>query len=284
MIIYERRANGQLCEIRTEEQRRKIMDRLDQLTDQDVCLAYSGGVDSALLLCLLQKLAVKKSRKVFAVMFDTELHPKTDAKIARETAETIGADFRLLKIRELEQKEVLNNPVDRCYHCKKLLFHTLKEFASAHGCTVVMEGTNADDLQQYRPGIQAIRELGIISPLAETGMSKKSIREWAAELKIPVADRPSAPCLATRIPYGERLIPEVLERIGKSEEELRKLGLIQVRCRLHGTVLRIETGKEQFSLVLKQYEQIVRICKENGFLYITLDLEGFRSGSMDIMD
>lgn len=264
------------------EKREQLLKELQAFAQQNVCLAYSGGVDSALLLYLLLEQTKKTGKQVYAVTFDTKLHPKADAKIAKRTAEAAGADFYLLQIEELENEELLNNPKNRCYLCKKELFTGLKKFAEEKGCAFVLEGTNADDLTQYRPGIRAVKELGIQSPLAAAKMTKAEIRSWASELGIPVADRPSTPCMATRIPYGERLVPSTLARLADAETALKKLGFAQNRCRLHGQVLRIEVENSELGAAVNQREAIVAICKKLGFCYVTLDLEGFRSGSMDI--
>lgn len=188
----------------------------------------------------------------------------------------------ILEIDELEMEEIRSNPVNRCYLCKRNLFRTLMAFAKEKGVEVLAEGTNEDDLHVYRPGIQAVRELGIRSPLAEAGLTKEEVRRLAAACGISAASRPSTPCMATRLPYGARLDYEILKKIEAGEEILRRMIGGNVRLRLHGQVVRIETDPERFSLALEKREEVVRQLKELGFVYITLDLEGFRSGSMDV--
>ena len=255
---------------------------MDELTDQDMALAFSGGVDSSLLLKMAADRAAKKGTKVWAVTFNSRLHPSCDLENARKVAGELGGIHVILEIDELEMEEIRSNPVNRCYLCKRNLFRTLMAFAKEKGVEVLAEGTNEDDLHVYRPGIQAVRELGIRSPLAEAGLTKEEVRRLAAACGISAASRPSTPCMATRLPYGARLDYEILKKIEAGEEILRRMIVGNVRLRLHGQVVRIETDPERFSLALEKREEVVRQLKELGFVYITLDLEGFRSGSMDV--
>ena len=255
---------------------------MDELTAQDMALAFSGGVDSSLLLKMAADRAAKKGTKVWAVTFNSRLHPSCDLENARKVAGELGGIHVILEIDELEMEEIRSNPVNRCYLCKRNLFRTLMAFAKEKGVEVLAEGTNEDDLHVYRPGIQAVRELGIRSPLAETGLTKEEVRRLAAACGISAASRPSTPCMATRLPYGARLDYKILKKIEAGEEILRRMIGGNVRLRLHGQVVRIETDPERFSLALEKREEVVRQLKELGFVYITLDLEGFRSGSMDV--
>ena len=255
---------------------------MDELTDQDMALAFSGGVDSSLLLKMAADRAAKKGTKVWAVTFNSRLHPSCDLENARKVAGELGGIHVILEIDELEMEEIRSNPVNRCYLCKRNLFRTLMAFAKEKGVEVLAEGTNEDDLYVYRPGIQAVRELGIRSPLAEAGLTKEEVRRLAAACGISAASRPSTPCMATRLPYGARMDYEILKKIEAGEEILRRMIGGNVRLRLHGQVVRIETDPERFSLALEKREEVVRQLKELGFVYITLDLEGFRSGSMDV--
>ena len=255
---------------------------MDELTDQDMALAFSGGVDSSLLLKMAADRAAKKGTKVWAVTFNSRLHPSCDLENARKVAGELGGIHVILEIDELKMEEIRSNPVNRCYLCKRNLFRTLMAFAKEKGVEVLAEGTNEDDLHVYRPGIQAVRELGIRSPLAEAGLTKEEVRRLAAACGISAASRPSTPCMATRLPYGARLDYEILKKIEAGEEILRRMIGGNVRLRLHGQVVRIETDPERFSLALEKREEVVRQLKELGFVYITLDLEGFRSGSRDV--
>lgn len=263
-----------------EEKKTAFYDKMKEYTRQDICIAFSGGVDSSLLLMAAQK-SMEENRKIYAVTFDTMLHPACDLENAKKVAEEAGVAHKILFLNELEQADIRFNPVNRCYLCKKALFQRLKEFADSKGISLILEGTNVDDLHVYRPGLQAVRELGIISPLADAGFTKKEVRQLAAELGVSVADRPSTPCLATRLPYGAEIKAEVLEQIEKGEEFLKKEGFFQVRLRLHGEIVRIEIPQKDFSEFLDKRERIAEQLKKLGFSYITLDIQGFRSGSMD---
>ena len=209
-------------------------------------------------------------------------HPRTDIEAARRTAAEAGVPQRVIPVDELaELPEIRQNPPDRCYLCKKLLFRKALEEAKRLGASAVVEGTNADDLGQYRPGIRAVRELGIQSPLADAGFTKAQVRRFAGELGIAAAERPSSPCMATRLPYGTRIREEVLKRLEQAENALRDLGYAQVRARLHGDVLRLEVEPGDIPRAAGEAEKILQILTELEFRYVTLDLEGFRSGSMD---
>lgn len=213
---------------------------------------------------------------------DTVLHPKADLEIAKEVLARTGAVHEVLTLDELAVPEMHDNPVKRCYYCKKALYTKMLDFAREMGAGVLLEGSNEDDLHVYRPGLQAVKELGVISPLAECGVTKAEVRKLAAEYEIPVADRPSAPCLATRLPYGTEIDLELLKRIDEAENYLKKFGWKNVRLRVHGEVTRLEVDAEVFSEVVEHREEIIEYLKNQGFKYVTLDLEGFRSGSMDI--
>ena len=174
-----------------------------------------------------------------------------------------------------------NNPQDRCYHCKKLLFSKLSELANGHN---IIDGTNYDDLSVYRPGIKALKELGIISPFAKFGITKQEIRDYAKECGIDIFDKPSTPCLATRFPYGAELTPEKLRLVEHGEKILKDLGFSCCRLRLHNDIARIEIPQSDFTQFLSAKDDIINALKTSGITYITLDLEGFRSGSMDYVN
>lgn len=260
----------------------KLLNRMKDLGKEDMFLAFSGGVDSSLLLKLACDSAAKSGKKVYAVTFATRLHPAGDMKNAGKVAEELGGEHVILKIDELEQDDIRQNPPNRCYLCKRHLFSQLKEFGKEKGGGNFVDGTNADDLKEYRPGLRALKELDIISPLAECSMTKEDVRQMASEYGISSAKRPSAPCMATRLPYGANLDYEILGRIEKGEAFIKKYIEGNVRLRLHGDIARIEIDKAQFRTFLEKGDEIVKGLKKLGFSYITLDMEGFRSGSMDI--
>lgn len=264
-----------------EAKRKKLMEIMDRLCRKDVCLAFSGGVDSSLLLKLAVDMGKIHGSRVYAVTFDSRLHPACDLENARKVAGELGGIHCVITVDELELEEIRQNPRNRCYLCKKQLFQHLLLVAEKQGAAVVLEGTNEDDLHVYRPGIQAVRELGVKSPLAEAGLTKAEVKELAAEYGISAASRPSTPCMATRLPYGAELDYEVLKKIEQGEEILKKYLDGNIRLRLHGDIVRIEADPVQMKQVLDKKNEIVRELKQLGFLYLTLDLEGFRSGSMD---
>lgn len=237
-----------------EEKKRKLYENMKHYLQEDICLAFSGGVDSSLLL-ILAKSCVKEQQKksnIYAVTFDTMLHPSCDLDTAKKVAKEAEVFHQVLCVNELEQEEIRFNPENRCYLCKKTLFSKLQEFAKSKGISIILEGTNEDDLHVYRPGLQAIHELGIKSPLAEAGFTKEEVRKLAKELGVSVAERPSTPCLATRLPYGTEISMGVLERIAKGEEYLHTLGFPVVRLRVHGEIARIEIPQKEFESFLKK--------------------------------
>jgi uncharacterized protein len=269
-----------------EERMNGLKEKLEQAMSEyangDICLAFSGGVDSSLLLKTTADAAAKTGRNVYAVTFDSRLHPSCDLDIAARVAKELGGIHKIVSVNELEQEEIRFNPENRCYLCKKKLFQTLKDFAEEQNIPVIMDGTNEDDLHVYRPGIRALQELGIKSPLAELHITKSQVKELASFYGISVAKRPSAPCMATRLPYNTEIDYDLLERIGKGEEFLRTHIHGNVRLRLHKDVVRIEADQDEMETLLTKSKEIISYLKELGFVYITMDLEGFRSGSMDL--
>ena len=260
----------------------KFEQAMAEYAREDICLAFSGGVDSSLLLKAAAEAVKKTGKKVYAVTFDSRLHPSCDLDIASKVAKELGGIHKIITVDELEQEEIRFNPVDRCYLCKKKLFQSLKEFAGERDIPVIMDGTNEDDLHVYRPGIRALKELGIISLLAELHITKAQVKALAGEYGISVAKRPSAPCMATRLPYNTEIDYDMLGKIGEGEEFLRSRFQGNVRLRLHKDIVRIEVDQDSFESVLKDRETVISYLKKLGFAYITLDLEGFRSGSMDL--
>lgn len=260
----------------------RLEEAMAEYGKEDICLAFSGGVDSSLLLKAASDAVGKTGKKVYAVTFDSRLHPSCDLAIAARVAKELGGIHKVVSVDELEQEEIRFNPVNRCYLCKKKLFQSLKDFAGEMNIRYIMDGTNEDDLHVYRPGIKALRELEIISPLAELHITKAQVKEIAAGYGISVASRPSSPCMATRLPYHTEIDYEVLERIGKGEEYISSLIKGNVRLRLHEEIVRIEVDRESMEELLERSGEIISQLKELGFTYITMDLEGFRSGSMDV--
>lgn len=267
----------------------KIIQYFEPFVKDGICIAFSGGADSALLLktaCLARERRTGRTEgpnppEILAVIVQTRLHPHEDTLQAQALAASMGASCITLEIDELEDPRIQQNPLNRCYLCKRLLFSSIKKTALAHGCRQVFDGTNFNDTREYRPGLAALEELGICSPLKELGVTKKQVREFSRTLGLSTSDKPSAPCLATRLPYGASLDYGLLDQIHSGELFLRKLGFYNVRLRYHAPILRIEVDLPSLGKILCQRERIVQRMKNLGFPYVTLDLEGFRSGSMD---
>lgn len=282
MVTMTDNDDRRISDMTYEEKKQKLQEQMLVYAQGDMLVAFSGGVDSSLILKLAVQAAAKTGHKVYGIMVHTMLHPSGEVEDARVTAEQIGAEFRVLEIDELKGADILDNPVDRCYRCKKYLFHNLIEEGEKLGVSAMMEGTNEDDLHVYRPGLRAIRELGIHSPLAEAGMTKAEVRKLAGELGVSVSNKPSMPCLATRFPYGTRISYESMQKVDEGEAFVRSLGFYNVRLRIHNDVVRIEVDMNEMPRLLEYREQIVAKLKNLGYDYITVDLEGFRSGSMDL--
>lgn len=259
-----------------------VINLLKAYTSNNIVVAFSGGVDSTLLLKLACLAAKNTQQKVYAVTMHTKLHPAADLEAAKKTAAEIGAVHKILYINELKEAGISDNPKNRCYLCKKYLFSHLKNLAEELQAGVILEGTNADDLKVYRPGIAAIQELGIISPLVQAELTKKEVRHLAKEYGLSAADRPSVPCLATRFPYGTKLSVREMQKVETAENYLHQQGFYNVRVRVHQDIARLEIDICDMNKLLQQREEILSNFKKLGYSYITLDLEGFRSGSMDI--
>lgn len=267
-----------------QEKIQRLKESLSGLLERGLCVAFSGGVDSAVLLQTAEVL--RRERKLpkgslRAVLFMTRLHPPADEEDARQQAAAMGVPQEIVRVDEFSDPEILQNPPDRCYRCKKLLFKSLLDFAEKNGLKAAADGTNFDDLSEYRPGLRALKELGIHSPLAEAELTKEEVRRLAAEYGLRVSSKPSSPCMATRMPYGDRLTPEKLHQAAAGEALLKQKGFPVNRVRIHGNLARVEIPKGEFSRFLEQAEEITAELKALGILYVTLDLQGFRSGSMD---
>lgn len=264
-----------------EEKCSYLQKLMEKYTQENVVVAFSGGVDSSLLLKTACINAVKNGTKVFAVTMHTTLHTMNEIESSKETAGEVGTEHLIISVDELKEAGIENNPVERCYLCKKYLFQKMKDKAESLGVKIILDGTNEDDLHMFRPGLKALKELEIKSPLVESDFSKTDVRKLAEEYGLSVSKKPSTPCLATRFPYGSRLSYEEMKKVEKGEDFLKNLGLYNVRLRIHNDIARIEVDKEDIVKIVVYKEAIISYLKELGYRYITLDLEGFRSGSMD---
>jgi uncharacterized protein len=243
-------------------------------------IAFSGGVDSSFLL----KTAVKiLGKKVIAVTAKSPVYPKSELKDAKKITKDLNCRHIIIDHNQLKIEKFINNPIDRCYICKRGLFLRLISIKDKYKFEVVADGTNSDDLNTYRPGLKALKELGIRSPLAGAGLTKKEIREYSRLLNLPTWNKPALACLASRFPYGEKITRMKLKKIEKAEDYLHSLGFKQRRVRYYYPTARIEIEKEEIPrLVQDNYiDKILKEFKKIGFLYISIDLEGYSPGSID---
>ena len=246
------------------------------------CLvAFSGGVDSTFLLKIA--LEVLEKEKVLAVSAKSETYPGEELESAKEIAKEFGVKHLVIESEELNIPQFKMNPTDRCYYCKTELFQKLKDVAKERGLNFVVDGTNYDDISDHRPGMKALGELGIRSPLKEAMMTKEDIRYFSRKMSLRTWNKPSFACLASRFPYGKEITKEKLSIVDKAERFLRGLNFKQVRVRHHGEIARIELEKKDIGTFISKglLDKVIKKFKELGFLYVTLDLEGYRSGSMN---
>lgn len=249
---------------------------------EKVVVAFSGGVDSTLLLRL--SLDVLGKENVLAVTASSPTFLKEELKEAAFLAKKLGASWLTFKSKEFKNPKFRENPPNRCYYCKKELFSQLKSLAREKGYKNLADGNNADDFKDYRPGLKALKELGVRSPLAEAGLKKEEIRELAKNLGLPNYAKPSLACLASRFPYYTPLTLKDLKKVAEGESFLRKLGFSQIRLRHHGNLARVEICPQEFSHLLQNQsirEQLISFLSSLGYVFVTLDLEGYQSGSLN---
>jgi uncharacterized protein len=262
----------------------RLADKLEHLERilaslESAVVAFSGGVDSSLLLAVSVRVL---GARVLAVTATSETYPERELLEARSLAAQLGARHREVVSEELDIPEFKDNPRNRCYYCKKELFAKMREIADQEGLAHVLDGTNLDDRSDHRPGRQAAEELGVRSPLEEAGFTKADIRALSRHLGLPSWDKPAFACLSSRFPYGTAITSERVGKVGKAEEALRGLGFRVLRVRYHDTVARLELGPKEFAMAIGPLrDDVCRLVRAAGFVYVAIDLQGYRTGSMN---
>lgn len=262
-----------------EQKRETLKENIKSLGK--VAVAFSSGVDSTLLLAVCKEVL---GDNVVAITANSVSFPERERTEAFDFCKDNGIEQIEFSVNQLEIEGFKENPVDRCYICKKALFSSICEIAKENDCNYVLEGSNLDDDNDYRPGMRAIKELGVLSPLRDAQLTKAEIRQLSTQMNLPTAKKQSFACLATRFVYGDEITEEKLSMIDKAEQELLDLGFSQVRVRLHGKIARIEVAQNQMQRLLDIAPTITSHFKSYGFDYVTMDLSGYNLGSMNIFD
>ncbi len=268
--------------VQSENDLDQVARRLDDWIAQcqSALIAFSGGVDSALVLAAAHQ---QLGLRALACIGVSPSYPKRELDAAIALAEGLGARYQTVATQEHLNPRYTANPANRCYFCKSELYERLSLIANQESAGVILDGTNASDLIDHRPGHLAARERGVRSPLAELGITKTVVRQLARQMKLPVWDKPAAPCLASRIPTGVAVVPELLRRIELAEDVLVGLGFTDFRVRHHGDLARIELPLSDIPAAIQQQQEIVAGVRAVGYRFVTIDLNGLRSGSLNIL-
>jgi uncharacterized protein len=260
-----------------------MQEKLDRLIAiikqyQSAVIAFSGGVDSTFLASVAGEVLEKR---VLLVTASSSTYPREEQAEAEKIAIAMGLPHRVIVSEETEIEGFADNPPERCYYCKRELFSKIVAIAKQEGYSVVFDGSNADDVRDYRPGRKAVAEAGVISPLCLANLTKQEIRAFSKQRGLRTADKPAYACLASRFPYGEKITVPKLDRVGRAEQELRRMGLRQFRVRSHQDLARVEVSPSEFEFAWGNRDQISAICKTAGFVFAAMDLDGYRTGAMN---
>jgi len=260
-----------------------IFEKLERLqktlrTMKRVAIAFSGGVDSAFLVKIAYDVL---GANVLAITAVSPTYPKRELRQAEYLAQTIGVPHIIISSEEMKNERFSRNLPNRCYYCKKELFSKIQKIASEKKLDYILDGSTADDTLDYRPGAKALKEMDVRSPLKEVGLTKQEIRELSRSMRLESWDKPASACLASRFPYGVEITRARLKQVEQAEDFLHSLGIRQVRVRYHHELARIEVAKDEFQKIIRYSNDIVKNFKKLGFTYIALDIEGYRTGSLN---